>query len=89
MALSFFSLLLGVIKAVSSSIPSNISSGTGLSMLIDQDNSRLTLAAENIREEAQDKFLQYSTTHQQKASDDMAMNAGNRIDIKASKVKVN
>ena len=35
---------------ISSSIPSNISSGTGLSMLIDQDNSRLTLAAENIRE---------------------------------------
>lgn len=50
---------------------------------------KLQIAAENIREEAQDKFLQYSTTHQQKASDDMAMNAGNRIDIKASQVKVN
>lgn len=50
---------------------------------------KLQITAENIREEAQDKFLQYSTTHQQKASDDMAMNAGNRIDIKASKVKVN
>ena len=49
---------------------------------------KLQITAENIREEAQDKFLQYSTTHQQKASDDMAMNAGNRIDIKASKVKV-
>ena len=50
---------------------------------------KLQITAENIREEAQDKFLQYSTTHRQKASDDMAMNAGNRIDIKASKVKVN
>lgn len=50
---------------------------------------KLQITAENIREEAQDKFLQYSTTHQQKASDDMAMNAGNRIDIKANKVKVN
>lgn len=50
---------------------------------------KLQITAENIREEAQDKFLQYSTTHQQKASDDMAMNAGNRIDIKASLVKVN
>lgn len=35
---------------ISSAIPNKISSGTGLSMLIDQDNSRLTLAAENIRE---------------------------------------
>lgn len=50
---------------------------------------KLQITAENIREEAQEKFLQYSTTHQQKASDDMAMNAGNRIDIKASQVKVN
>lgn len=50
---------------------------------------KLQITAENIREEAQDKFLQYSTTHQQKASDDMAMNAGNRIDIKAGIVKVN
>ena len=50
---------------------------------------KLQITAENIREEAQDKFLQYSTTHQQKASDDMAINAGNIIDIKASKVKVN
>ena len=50
---------------------------------------KLQITAENIREEAEDKFLQYSTTHHQKASDDMAMNAGNRIDIKANKVKVN
>lgn len=50
---------------------------------------KLQITAENIREEAQDKLLQYSTTHHQKATDDMAMNAGNRIDIKANQVKVN
>ena len=50
---------------------------------------KLQITAENIREEAQDKFLQYSTTHQQKANDSMVMNAGNRIDIKAGTVKVN
>ena len=49
----------------------------------------MQVIAENIREEAMDKFLQYSTTHHQKASDDMALNAGARIDIKASKVKIN
>ena len=40
-------------------------------------------------EEAKEKLLQYSETHQQKASKSMAMNAGNRIDIKADTVKVN
>ena len=50
---------------------------------------KLQMTAENIRTEAQEKMLLYSTTHQQKASDDMAMNAGNGIDIKANKVKVN
>ena len=50
---------------------------------------KLQITAENIREEAQNKFLQYSTTHQQKASSEMAMNAGSRIDIKANTVKVN
>ena len=50
---------------------------------------KLQITAENIREEALDKLLLYSTTHHQKATDDMAMNAGDRIDIKASKVKVN
>lgn len=49
----------------------------------------LQLTAENIREEAKDKFLQYSTTHHQKASDQVAVNAGNRIDIKGGIVKVN
>ena len=50
---------------------------------------KLQLTAENIREEAKDKFLQYSTTHHQKASDQVAVNAGNRIDIKGGIVKVN
>lgn len=50
---------------------------------------KLQTTAENIRTEAQDKLLEYSTTHQQKASDTMAMNAGNRIDIKAALVKTN
>ncbi len=50
---------------------------------------KLQITAENIREEAQDKLLQYSTTHQQKASETMAMNASDRIDIKAGTVKVN
>lgn len=50
---------------------------------------KLQITAENIRMEAQDKLLEYSTTHHQKASDAMAMNAGSRIDIKAGIVKVN
>ena len=50
---------------------------------------KLQITAENIREEARDKLLQYSTTHHQKASDSIAINANNRIDIKAGKVKVN
>ncbi|MBR6981778.1 MAG: hypothetical protein IKH88_18370 [Prevotella sp.] len=50
---------------------------------------KIQVFAENIRVEAEDKLLQYSSTHQQKASDSMAMNAGNRIDIKAGTVKVN
>lgn len=50
---------------------------------------KLQVTAENIRMEAQNKLLEYSTTHHQKASDDMAINAGNRIDIKAGVVKVN
>ena len=50
---------------------------------------KLQVTAENIREEAQDTLQQYSTTHQQKASDSMALNAGSRIDIKGEIVKVN
>lgn len=50
---------------------------------------QLQVTAENIRIEAKEKLLQYSDVHQQKANDSMAMNAGNRIDIKAGTVKVN
>lgn len=50
---------------------------------------KLQITAETIREEAYEKLLQYSTTHHQKASDSIAINAGNRIDIKANNVKVN
>ncbi len=50
---------------------------------------QLQITAENIRIEAKEKLLQYSDIHQQKANDSMAMNAGNRIDIKAGTVKVN
>lgn len=49
----------------------------------------MQVTAENIREEAHGKLLQYSRTHHQKASDEMAMNAGSKIDIKAGVVKVN
>ena len=49
---------------------------------------KLQLTAENIREEAKDKLLEYSTTHHIKANDSTAINAGTRIDIKAGIVKV-
>lgn len=50
----------------------------------EQIEHKLQLTAENIREEAKEKLLEYSKTHHQKASDSMALNAGSRIDIKAS-----
>lgn len=50
---------------------------------------KLQVTAENIRIEATDKLLEYSNVHQQKANDSMAMNSGNRIDIKSGIVKVN
>lgn len=50
---------------------------------------KLQLTAENIRTEAKDKILEYSSTHHMKASQDLAINASNRIDIKASQVKTN
>lgn len=49
---------------------------------------KLQVTAENIRIEATDKLLEYSNVHQQKANDSMAMNSGNRIDIKSGIVKV-
>lgn len=50
---------------------------------------KLQLTAENIRTEAKDKLLEYSSTHHMKSSDTLALNAGNRIDIKAAQVKTN
>lgn len=49
---------------------------------------QLQVTAENIRIEAKEKLLEYSDVHQQKANDSMAMNSGNRIDIKSGIVKV-
>ena len=45
--------------------------------------------AENIRVEARQQLLEYSTTHHMKASQELAANASNRIDIKAAQVKTN
>lgn len=50
---------------------------------------KLQVTAENIRIEAQDKLMEYSTTHHMKSSDTLAVNASNRIDIKAAQVKTN
>lgn len=50
---------------------------------------KLQVTAENIREEAKQSLLEYSTVHHQKANATMALNAGSQIDIKAGKVKVN
>ncbi len=50
---------------------------------------QLQLTAENIREEAKQSLLEYSTIHHMKANATMALNAATRIDIKASQVKTN
>lgn len=55
----------------------------------EQVEHKLQVTAENIREEAKNQLLEYSTTHHMKASDSAALNAGSRIDIKAGIVKVN
>lgn len=49
----------------------------------------LQISAENIRIEADEKLMEYSTNHQQKASDSMDINAASVIGIAASNVKVN
>ena len=49
---------------------------------------KLQVTAENIRVEAKQSLLEYSTVHHQKANATMAINAGTQIDIKANKVKV-
>lgn len=50
---------------------------------------KLQVTAENIREEAKDQLLEYSKTHHAKADKEMALNAGMKIDIKATMVKTN
>lgn len=55
----------------------------------EQVTHNLQVTAENIREEAKQSLLEYSTVHHQKANATIAINAGSQIDIKASKVKVN
>lgn len=46
------------------------------------------LTAENIREEAKEQMLEYSKIQHQKAEEEIVLNAGNEIDIKAGEVKV-
>ena len=55
----------------------------------EQVKHKLQVTAENIRAEAQQKLMEYSTTHHAKAQNDMALNAGTKIDVKAAIVKVN
>lgn len=50
---------------------------------------KVQLTAENIRVEAEKQLLEYSQTHHMKAENETAVNAGQRIDIKAAIVKVN
>lgn len=49
---------------------------------------KLQISAENIRTEADQDLLEYSTTHHIKAGDTVAINSGTRIDIKSGIVKV-
>lgn len=50
---------------------------------------KVQLTAENIRVEAEKQLLEYSQTHHMKAENETAVNAGQKIDIKAAIVKVN
>ena len=55
----------------------------------DQIAHKLQITAENIRVEANQKLMEYSQTHHAKADQEMALNAGMKIDIKATMVKTN
>ena len=55
----------------------------------EQVEHKLQITAETIREEAKDQLLEYSKTHHAKAEQEMALNAGMKIDIKAAIVKTN
>ena len=50
---------------------------------VEKIEHRLQITAENIRTEAEDQLLEYSKTHHMKASNETAINAGSRIDIKS------
>ena len=54
----------------------------------EQVEHKLQVTAENIRTEAKDQLLEYSTTHHMKAENEMALNSGSKIDIKSGIVKV-
>ena len=54
----------------------------------EQVEHMLQVTAENIRTEAKDQLLEYSTTHHMKAENEMALNSGSKIDIKSGIVKV-
>ena len=51
-------------------------------------SKKYQLKAQNIREDASEKLQLYSQTHEQK-SDSMKLEGGNKMDIKASSVKLN
>lgn len=55
----------------------------------EQVEHKLQITAEIIREEARQKLMEYSQTHHAKAEQEMALNAGMKIDIKAAMVKTN
>lgn len=55
----------------------------------EQISHKLQLTAENIRTEAKNQLLEYSTIHHLKANAEMALNASARIDMKAAQVKTN
>lgn len=55
----------------------------------EQVTHKVQLTAENIRVEAEKQLLEYSQTHHMKAENETAVNAGQKIDIKAAIVKVN
>ena len=55
----------------------------------EQVEHKLQITAETIREEARNQLLEYSKTHHAKADQEMALNAGMKIDIKAAMVKTN
>lgn len=54
----------------------------------EQVEHKLQVTAQNIRAEAKNEFLEYSTTHNVKANNDVAINSSARIDIKSGIVKV-